>query len=163
MSPDDPSRMSNHCVRILRIIFCVALVVILGRVIHLQLGLGPWYRATMAECDVRTRPIRAPRGSIMASDGTVLAIDRCDADLTVHYRYLERPLDQSWLERQARARLSRKERRDATRVAQAIEQLREEILSMWPALSELTDVPLAELDRRATSVQMRVERIVQSV
>jgi penicillin-binding protein 2 len=141
----------------------VALAAIFGRVVHLQLGLGPWYRVTMAEFDVRTRAIRAPRGCIRAGDGTVLAIDRCDADLSVHYRYLERPLDEAWLERQARARLSRRDRRDAARVAQAVEELRHDILTMWQSLSQLTGVPVGELDRRAGNIQSRVERIAQSV
>src|SRR6185503_6744102 len=105
--------MFSQRVRILALIFFVPLILILARVVHLQFGLGPWHRAVMAESDVKTRLIRAPRGSIYASNGTVLAMDRCDADLSVHYRYLERPLDQAWLERTASSRLSRKERRDA--------------------------------------------------
>jgi penicillin-binding protein 2 len=150
-------------VRGLGLVFIVALVVIFGRVVHLQLGLGPWHRATMAEGDVQTRPIRAPRGSIFASDGSLLAADRCDADLTVHYRYLERPLDDAWLERQAAERLSRRDRRDPEVVARVKNEIRDEIQGMWQALAGLTDVPLAELDRRASVAQRRVERIVQSV
>jgi penicillin-binding protein 2 len=150
-------------IRSLGLLFFVALIVILGRVIYLQLGLGPWHRAVMAESDVRTRPIRAPRGSIFASDGTLLAIDRCDADLSVHYRYLERPLNDEWLERQARAGLSRKQRRDAALVVRATDEFRNKVLAMWQELSQLTSIPLSELDRRAANTQHRVQRIAQSV
>jgi penicillin-binding protein 2 len=99
----------------------------------------------------------------VASNGTVLAVDRCDADLAVHYRYFERPLDSAWLERMARARLSRKERRDPERVAQAGDEFRAEILAMWQSLSDLTGIDCDELELRAGRVQRRVDRIAQSV
>jgi penicillin-binding protein 2 len=155
--------MATDRVRMLGLVFFVPLVLIGARVIHLQFGLGPWHRVAMAESEVATRLIRAPRGTIYTSSGRVLATDRCDADLAVHYRYLERPIDSAWLERTARARLTRKERRDPDTVRQAIEQLHSEVAESWQALADLTGVPADELDRRAAVIQRRVERIAESV
>jgi penicillin-binding protein 2 len=155
--------MFANRIRILRLFILAALAVVWGRIAYLQLALGPWHRATYADGEVRTRLIPAPRGTIRAADGTELARDRCDADLAVHYRYLERPIDEQWLDRQARASLTRRERRDPARVEQARSELKTEIESMWRGLAELTDTPEPELDRRAAAVQRRVERIVESV
>jgi len=155
--------MSSFRIRFIGLIFSVALLVVWGRVAYLQLALGPWHRATMADAEVRTRLIPAPRGTIRAADGTVLARDRCDADLAVHFRFLERPVDESWLEQQARARLTRRERRITERVEQAKDELRHEIESAWQALAELTATPEPTLDARARVVQHRVARIVDSV
>lgn len=150
-------------IRLLRLIVFAALTIVWGRIAFLQLALGPWHRAIQADGEVRTRLIPAPRGTIRAADGTELARDRCDADLAVHYRYLERPIDEDWLARQARAQLTRRERRDPARVEQATEDLKREIEDMWLALAALTGTPDQELDRRAAVVQRRVERIVESV
>jgi penicillin-binding protein 2 len=155
--------MIQFRVRLLRLVCCAALLIVWGRVAYLQLALGPWRRIVLSEAEVRVRSIPAPRGSIVALDGTVLARDRCDADLSVHFRYLERPLNDAWLTAQARARLSNRERRNPVQVEQAKEQLYSEVQAMWQSLAELTGAELVDLDRRARRVQQRVARIADSV
>ena len=155
--------MFANRIRFLRLIVFASLAVVWGRTAHLQLALGPWHRATQAVDEVRTRLIPAPRGTIRSADGTELARDRCDADLAVHYRYLEQPTDEDWLGRQARAPLTRRERHDPSRVEQAKMELKAEIETMRRNLAELTGTPAEELDRRAGVVQRRVERVVESV
>ncbi len=149
--------------RTVGLVIVTALVIIWGRVAYLQLALGPWYRASFVGGEVRTRQFPAPRGTIRSADGLELALDRCDADLAVHYRYLERPADESWLTRQALSRLSRRQRRDPERLKQSKQELIAEIRFMWRSVAELTDTSEEELERRAAVVQRRVERIVESV
>lgn len=154
--------MFVHRIRILSWLCVAALTVVWARVAHLQLAIGPWRRATLAESETRSRPLPAPRGTIRAGD-TVLARDRCVSNLTVHYRCLERPVDDVWLTRQARSRLKRRERNDPARVADAKTELLQEVESTWQALADLAGTSPSELDRRARVVQHRVERIVDSV
>ena len=155
--------MFDSRIRVLGLVCCSALLLIWGRAAYLQLALGPWHRTVLSEAELRVRSIPAPRGSIRTDDATVLATDRCDADLCVYYRYLERPLDDASLTEQARTRLSRRARRNPARVEQIKQELRDEIDSMWQALAALTGTEETELDRRARLVQQRVERVVESV
>jgi penicillin-binding protein 2 len=156
------TRMFAHRLRVLSWLCLAALAVVWARVAHLQLALGPWRRATLAERETRSRPLPAPRGTIRAG-GTVLARDRCVSNLAVHYRYLERPVDDAWLTGQARSRLRRRDRANPARVAEAKALLLHEVEATWQALGELADASLPELDERACVVQRRVERIAESV
>ena len=83
--------------------FVAGLFTVYGRLIAAQWHDGPDYRAAAAEPMRRVRTIAAPRGKILARDGTVLADDRPEIDLALNYRWLQEPADPRWLRSMARS------------------------------------------------------------
>ena len=102
-------------------------------------------------------------GRILARDGTVLACDREVAAVAVQYRYLEEPPRLAWLEQQARKRLPGDQRRNAARVAEEVEKLRQERDDLHRRLSALCGIDFSQWQARARKVQVRVERIAADV
>jgi penicillin-binding protein 2 len=155
--------MIQSRIRIIGLVCTISLLIVLTRVTYLQLGLGMYHAVQRAQPQIRVREIPALRGTIRAGDGTILAQDRCDADLAVHFRYLQQPTDRQWLESQARARLTRVERRDSERVEQEQAAIQQEIALMWRSLADLAGRDESVLRARAVAIQARVERVVQAV
>lgn len=149
--------------RVLSLAPTICLSIVLARVAYLQLGLGEYHRAQRERPVVRVREIPALRGTIRAADGTILAIDRCDADLAIHFRYLQQPPDSAWIERQARARLRRSERRLQPLLDRERAAIQSEIDVMWRSLAELTGTAETELRSRAATVELRVRRVAAAV
>ena len=105
----------------------------------------------------------APRGRILTRDGTVLAQDEQRLALAVSYRWLEEPPQETWLRRQAKARLSATARRDARRVVREIAQLRDERTRLHAELAALCGQDAAAWRAGVARVQSRVEAIRRNV
>ena len=73
--------------------FVAGLFTVYVRLLAAQWHDGPDYRAAAAEPMRRVRTIAAPRGKILARDGTVLADDRPEIELALNYRWLQEPAD----------------------------------------------------------------------
>src|SRR5262249_46165163 len=116
------------------------LLAIGGRLVQVQGSLGDAYAAEFERTIERREPIVSRDGRIISAAGQVMAEDIELFGLTVHYRWLEDPVDPVWLRQQALSRLDRAGRRDARRVdaeQAAILQRREEL---WSRLAMLTDL-----------------------
>ena len=111
----------------------------------------------------REKPLPAPRGRILARDGTVLACDRIVKAVAVDYRWLEEPPRQTWLEQLARKRLPKEQRRNAARLAAEVAKLRQEREELHKRLAALCGIELAQWQARARKVQEHVERIAADV
>lgn len=139
------------------------LVVVLARLVHLERTEGAAFRIEASKPLSRIKHLPGVRGRILARDGTVLAYDKKVQALAVHYRYLEQPPNPRWLRNMARARLSRKERRDPERLAAAAEEVKAEWAEVAEHIAELCGLSIQEWNTRARQIQARVERIAQSV
>lgn len=143
--------------------FIALAAVIMGRIVALECSYGDAYRAQAARLPQRQVPDPAPRGRLLARDGTVLARDEQSLALAVHYRYLEQPPDRGWLRSMARAELPRHERGDVQRLAAAQREVLQRREQLHANLAELCGLSRAELAGRAAAVQARVERIAAAV
>jgi len=139
--------------------FAVLLVIVWCRAAQLQVGQGAAFRVEALRPIQRAIPLPAPRGRILARDGTVLACDCTVVAVAVDYRWLEDPPRRTWLEQQARKRLPKEQRRNTARLAEEVERLRHERDDLHQRLAVLCGVDRADWQARAHKVQDRVERI----
>ena len=151
----DPRRRLGCCVRA----FALLLSVVWFRAAELQVGQGPAFRAAALRPIHRDKTLPAPRGRILARDGTVLACDRIVNAVAVDYRWLEEPPRQAWLEQLARKRLPKDARRNAALLAAEVAKLRHERDELHCKLAMLCGIDDAQWQARARRVQDRVERI----
>ncbi len=136
---------------------------ITGRLAYLQVVLGEQYIAQGEYLAKTVEPIPSRDGRILTSDGRVLAYDVQQFSVYVHYRWLEEPPNGRWLRSQAFSRLSRRERRDKEKLESAKQQVLADRETMWSRLATITKSDSAELSRRRSQIQKRVERIAESV
>ena len=152
----DPRRRLRCCVGAFAVLL---LFVVWYRAAQLQVIQGAAFREVALRPIRREKPLPAPRGRILARDGTVLACDRIVNAVAVDYRWLEDPPRQAWLEQLARKRLPNDQRRSATRLAAEVAKLRDERDELHKRLAALCTIDLAQWQARARRVQARVERI----
>jgi penicillin-binding protein 2 len=138
-------------------------VVIAGRLVHIQTQLSGRYAGEFDQTIERFEPIPSQDGRILAADGETLAEDLRIYGLNVHYRWLEDPVDPAWLKSQALSRLERAARRDPQRVAAEQRQVLELRTQLWKNLSRLTAIEPRQLSGRRREIQSRVERIYKLV
>ncbi|QDT55353.1 Stage V sporulation protein D [Caulifigura coniformis] len=150
-------------IRLLALGFGVMLVVVVGRVAHLQGVVADRFVVQWDETSTVLEPIPASHGRIVSSDGVVLAFDRTRFDLSVHYRWLEEPPSARWLSQQARQRLAPRDRRDREKLKQAEVEVLAAREQLWSALAHLTSTSPETLQARRGEIQQRVARMVQSV
>jgi penicillin-binding protein 2 len=143
--------------------FCLAAFAILARAAQLEITDGENFRRRAAEPIERTVALAPARGRIVARDGTVLAEDRVAQAVAVQFRYLENPPDAAWLNRLARARLSRSERKDRARVSAMEATVRGELAEVQRRLAQLCKISDAEWQARANRVQRRVHALAARV
>ena len=155
----DPRRRQ----RLGMLLFSVLLSLVFARVVQLEYSQGDDFRRQAAQPLVRRQSLPGMRGRILARDGSVLAVDRQLVSLAVRYRQLEQPPNKSWLRAQVRLRLSRNERRDPRRLAEAEAQVLRERSAMHEQLARLCGISLAEFQARAARIQARVAEIARSV
>ncbi|MFH1918713.1 MAG: penicillin-binding transpeptidase domain-containing protein, partial [Planctomycetota bacterium] len=155
----DPRRRMRLCL----VGFLVPLLLVFARVVQLGVTDGAALRSEAAKPLVRRQSLPGVRGRILARDGTVLACDKEILALAVHYRWLEDPPNPRWLRWTARSRLSRAERRHPDRVAAEEARVRADRAELASRLARLTGISDDEWRRRARRVQVRVERIAESV
>jgi penicillin-binding protein 2 len=142
--------------------FMALAALVLARIVSLEVFYGEAYRRQAAKPIMRSAPLLAMRGRILARDGTVLAYDRQVASLAVHYRYLEEPPDPRWLDRTARGRVPRSQR-TAANIAAERETVLGERAQLHRRLAELCGLPLSEFHARTANIQSRVRRTIQQV
>ena len=126
---------------------------------QLEISQGATFREEALRPNCREKPLPAARGRILARDGTVLACDRQVAAVAVEYRYLEEPPRQAWLEQLARRRLPKDQRRNAARLAEEVQKLRQEREELHRRLAALCGIEFPQWQARAGKIQNRVERI----
>ncbi|HEY1785033.1 MAG TPA: penicillin-binding transpeptidase domain-containing protein [Pirellulales bacterium] len=133
------------------------------RAVQLEWTDGAAFRAEATRPIERPKLVPAPRGRILARDGSVLAADTRVLALAVHYRWFEEPANPAWLARQVRARLSRSERRDKTRVAAAERAVLDERARLHDRLARLCGQAVDDWRARASRVQQRIEMLAEHV
>ncbi|CAK9052774.1 D-transpeptidase MrdA (Penicillin-binding protein 2) (PBP-2) [Durusdinium trenchii] len=149
--------------RVIFTVFALLVLLIFGRLVQLEWKYGEAYRQVAAQPHERRTVLPAPRGRILSRDGAVLAMDEPCMALAVHYRYLQQPLDARWLRNAARRRLSREERRDSQRVAQAENEVRVEVAELHRRLARMCELSPEQWTARTSRIERRVESIAKSV
>lgn len=154
---------SRERLRLLWAAFVVACLLILGRALQLELTEGAAFRAAAAQPGRQNEVLPAPRGRILARDGSELAADMRVTGLAVHYRYLEEPPDPVWLRRQARLRLPSADRQRPLRVAEATAAVLAERDALAGRLAQCCGIGSDEWRRRAARIQRRVAALARHV
>lgn len=157
-----PCYTSNRLGWLLGIITALSFSVLL-RVIALEVWYGADYRQIASRPIERVVAFAAARGRILAKDGTVLAYDREVPALAIHYRYLEQPLNRTWLRRLARSRLPREQRKSAANVEAECLRIARQQADLHQRLAELCGLDFEEFGSRLAKIQARIERIAQTV
>lgn len=143
--------------------FILLLAVVLGRLVQLEVSQGAAFRAEAAKPLQREHLVPGVRGRILAADGAVLACDQETRALAVHYRWIEEPVDPGWLRWMARSRLTRAERRDEQRLAEAKAEVLVRRGAMADRVIRLTGISPEQWEERARRIRTRVEHIRDSV
>lgn len=139
-----------------------AILIVLWRTAVIQSGQsGVWLNALQATT-VEEELLPARNGRIIA-DSQVLAADEELAAVQVHYRWLQAVADPAWINLQLRQRLTRDERRNPDRLAEAKESIERERRQLLESLAATTGIPLPELMARRDQIDTRIQRIIQSV
>lgn len=149
--------------RLGQVIFVLLAIVVLARLMALEWTYGGQYRDEAAKPLERKLRLSAPRGRILARDGTVLAHDQPRMALAVQYRFLEEPPDPRWLRNLARLRLPRPQRRQTDLVQAEEWRLLAERDELHQSLVVLCGLTPAEFQRRRREIQDKVTRISQRV
>lgn len=149
--------------RSLAAVFVIAAVIVLGRIAWVKAELQSRYLAALNATTVEYEVIPARDGRILTEAADVLATDVDQYSVQVHYRWLQDPVDEAWLRRQVRRRLSATERKDADTVQNASAQLLDQRRQMWKQLAHTTGMTIAEFQDAQTSIQQRVQRIADAV
>ncbi|MEX0676042.1 MAG: penicillin-binding transpeptidase domain-containing protein [Pirellulales bacterium] len=158
-----PAAGTRHRLRWVLGIYAAALAIVLSRAVELELSDGENFRRLATRPLERAVTLEAPRGRILARDGTVLAADQKARALAVHFRYLESPPDPRWLRKMASLRLARSERRNSRRLAEAEETVRGQLADLDRRLAALCNVSDAEWRKRALRIQSRVTALADDV
>jgi penicillin-binding protein 2 len=144
---------------ILSFVFLGPLLLIAGRLIHVQAVLADRYVAVWEGVIEREEPVPARQGRIITADGAVLADVRPQYNLLVNYRWLQDPPHPDWLRREASSRLPRAERRNPAALAAAQSALLEERAKLWSELQGVLQWDEAQLTSQRERIQARVERM----
>ncbi len=143
-------------------LFSFVLLAVIARTAQLQIGLSDDYQREFERIAESFESIPSRDARIISSDGQVLARDVSYFQVAVHYRWLESPPDPGWLKMKARARLTRRQRRDPQLMDAATRQVLDQRAQMWRNLSKLSGIDSSELARRREKIQRGVEHIVAS-
>jgi penicillin-binding protein 2 len=160
---DEPVANTRSRLRWILGVFVLAAVVVFSRAVQLELSDGANFRRLASRPIERRVTLAPPRGRIVARDGTVLAADRTARALAVQFRYLESPSNPAWLRRLARSRLKGTERRDAQRITEAEEALRNELAELHARLARLCDLSLDRWQARTRRIQNQVDAVATRV
>lgn len=141
----------------------MAVLVVIVRIAWVQAELQPRYLQVLNTTTTEYESIPARDGRILADPGHVLATDRDQYEVQVHYRWLQRKFDAGWLRRRLRERLTVAERRRPELVERETRALRQSRDRMWQRLSEVTRTAAEQLDQQRDLILNRVQRIADSV
>ena len=139
--------------------FVLLLAVVFGRAVQLEVTQGAAFRAEAVRPIRRQTDLPGPRGRILARDGTVLADDRRIASLALPYRSIESPANPQWLRQTARKRLTKAQRRNASRVAEEEARVQADNDDLQRRLAAICGVSAEQWRTRAEEIQSRVQRI----
>lgn len=151
----DPRRRLRVCL----LGFTAMLLAVFARAAQLEVSQGDGFRQQALRPIERETVLPAPRGRILARDGTVLAADRTVAAVAVEYRWLQNPPDPRWLRSMARARLTKIQRKDAKRMAAETARVLAEREAAMQRLARVCGVAPDQWAARSHKIQARVERI----
>ena len=144
-------------------VFILPLLVVTGRLIHLQGALQDQFANDVDRTTEIVKPIPSLDGRILSAGGRVLAYDVERYDVHAHYRWIEAPADAGWLRQRALARLSQDDRRSREQVDTEERKIVVERDRMWSRFARLVGSTDEELNEQRRKVQRRVERIVDRV
>jgi penicillin-binding protein 2 len=156
-APHSPARLTA-----LGCLFCLAIVIVLTRFGWVQSQLQAGYLEALNVTTTEFEWLPARDGRILV-DGTVLAADEDLYSLEVHYRWLEEPVNESWLIRYVRSQLTAAERRNPELLSQVKKSRLEQRHLLWTKLEEVTSANAADLLLRRQQIQKRVARIADDV
>jgi len=164
-SRDEPSAVVDSRPRMMAILglFVLAFSIIMARAVWLEIAAGEAFREVAAKPIEWERVLPAQRGRIVTRDGVVLAEDRAQQTLSLHYRYIEWPPNERWLRRQAYRRLASEGRRGSTTVSAEMSRIRAELVAQKRELAHLSGLSITKFNARCRRVQQRIERISQLV
>lgn len=143
--------------------FATPILLIALRLVWLQILIPDRFLAAWTRTTETFESIPATDGRILSSDGQVLAFDQPGYSIHVHYRWLEEPINADWLKARARDRLTRSERKDASKVKEAQDHILEERAALWKSLSQVTGHSPDQLSAKRQSIQRKIEAMSQSV
>ena len=148
---------------LLSLVALAAAAIVLLRAAQLEWTDGAGFRAEATRPIERAQLVPAPRGRILARDGSVLAADTRVQAVAVHYRWLEEPADPAWLRGRPALRLTRVERRDKARVAAAEAAMLAERAQLHERLARLCGLPLDDWHAAGQPVEQRIAALAEHV
>lgn len=148
---------------VLKTLFGTAAFLVLARLIWVQTQLQDRYLQALSTTITEYEVVPARDGRILTESSDVLAVDVDQHRLQIHYRWLQDPVDDAWLNRQVRRRLSRTERRDADLVQQTVQEIRQQRLELWKSIIVATGTSPDQFRKLQLKIQERVQRISDSV
>ena len=149
--------------RILAVLFSVASFVVLGRIAWVQARLQDRYLAVLNTTTVEYELIPARDGRILSESSDVLATDVDQYSVQVHYRWLQKSFNETWLNRHVANRLSRAERKDSTNVERLELEVENQRQQMWQMLAKTIKLDDPAFARKQSAIEEQVERIADSV
>lgn len=149
--------------RLLGVAMCVCFAVVLGRCVLFELTDGDPFRQVAERVWSERSHKPAPRGRIVARDGTPLAEDTTQRTLAVPYRFLQQPSDARWLRRLARRRQRTAKTSPTESLEATVNRLRVEQAEMHRQLATLAGVTNEEWQARCRRIEVRVERMAEYV
>lgn len=149
--------------RMLAIGFALPAIVVLLRIAWVQYELQGRYLKVLNETTTEYELIPARDGRILSDTSEVFATDVDQYAVEIHYRWLQDPVDESWLTRTARRNLTRQERRDTELLAAEKERVLLKREAMWSAVMDVTGTNQQDFDDRRLQIQKTVERVAESV
>lgn len=144
-------------------LFLMVAAVITWRLYDIQSARAPRYIADWQRTTEALETLPARNGRILTADGQVLAYDRPQFDLALHYRWLEDPPQTAWLDSQARDLLKPADRRNDDLLEHARAKVLEQRDALRHNLAQIAGFSKNELQEELRAVQSRVERIYATV
>jgi penicillin-binding protein 2 len=142
--------------------FVAGLLIVSARSVQLEVTQGDGFRDQAVRPLEKKTVLPAPRGRILARDGSPLAFDRVIHSVAVQYRWLQTHADPRWLRITARARLAKADRKNATKLAAAQAAVLAERAALAERLTALCGLSPAEWASRTREIQTRVQHIAES-
>ncbi|MEZ6128104.1 MAG: penicillin-binding transpeptidase domain-containing protein [Planctomycetaceae bacterium] len=149
--------------RSLAIVFVVVACIVLCRIAWVKAELHGRYLAALNTTSTEYEIIPARDGRILSESADVFATDVDQYAVQIHYRWLQNPVDDIWLKRQVRSRLSAGERRDVAAVERVQRFLVRQREAMWEQVAEVAGITPGDFSNRQQSIQQKVQRIADSV
>lgn len=147
----------------LAVAFALPAVVVLLRIAWVQYELQGRYLKVLQATTTEYEMIPARDGRILSDTSDVFATDVDQYSIEVHYRWLQEPVDETWLQRTARSSLSRSERRDDGLLDARQQEIEQQRSDMWSAVMDVTGLNEAAFTQRQQKIQTTVQRVADAV